>query len=77
MLFGPTMAIRCPATSPCADNPAATASILAVELGPGHGAAYWSRLNQRDALGLGRRVSPDKISEIGLQLFRCRSTGPH
>jgi hypothetical protein len=49
---------------------------LAVELGPGHCAAYWSRLNHGDALRLGRRVSSDKISEICLQLFGVGQRDP-
>ena len=41
----------------------------AVQLGPGHRATYRSRLDHGDALRPGRRMSPDKISEVGLQLF--------
>ena len=48
----------------------------AVELGPGHRTAYWFRLNHGDALRLGRRVSPDKISEVGLQLFGVAQLDP-
>ena len=48
----------------------------AVELGPGHCAAYWFRLNHGDALRLGRRVSPDKISEVGLRLFGVAQLDP-
>jgi hypothetical protein len=48
----------------------------AVELGPGHRTAHWSRLNQRNALRLGGCVSPDKISEVGLQLFGVGQLDP-
>ena len=41
-----------------------------------HRAAYWSRLNQRNALRLGGCVSPDKISEVGLQLFGVGQLDP-
>ena len=40
----------------------------AVELGPGHGAAYRPRLNQRDPIGLSHRLPRDKIGKVGLQL---------
>jgi hypothetical protein len=42
---------------------------LAAKLGPGHHAAYWSRLNQGNALRLGRHLSSHKISEVRLQPF--------
>jgi hypothetical protein len=48
----------------------------AVELGPGQGTAYWSRLNHGDALRLGGGVSPDKISEVGLQPFGVTQLDP-
>ena len=73
MQFGPMRAIRWPATLG-ADQTLEAA--LAAEFGPGHGTAYWSRLNHGDALRLGRRVSPDKISEVGLQLFGVTQLDP-
>ena len=68
MLLGPMMAIRCPARSPCADNPAATASTL--RSSSAQVVVRRTGFGSTSALGLSLHLPLHKISEVRRQSLR-------